>query len=207
MLRGFQKGHRVALVISECQRGVIDPQLSAFAGLVEQVKSRSVVAKTAALAEWFRRAGQPVVHAHVAHRKGYIDLPMTNVIVARTAKMGGMVQGSDDVEPVPELTPQEGDIVHARSFSLIAFNGTDFDSLLRNMGITTLVLAGVSSNIAIPGMAACGSDLGYQVVIAEDCVAGASAETHAFNVQNTLPLFATISDAATIAQALETMAG
>lgn len=204
-MRGFKQSDRVALVISECQRGVIDRELSAFGGLVDQVEERGIVPKIAQLAAAFRALSQPVVHAHVVHEKGYAGMPMTNVIVARSAKMGAMQKGSVDVDPVPALAPQEGDIVHARSFSLVAFNGTDFDSQLRHRGITTLVLAGVSSNIAIPGMGVCASDLGYQVVVAEDCIAGASAETHAFSVANTLPLYTTLSTSEKIVEALQAM--
>ncbi|MFA7555271.1 MAG: cysteine hydrolase [Spongiibacteraceae bacterium] len=201
-MRGLNKNTRAALIISECQRGVIERELSAFSGLVDQVEERGIVSKIASLAVEFRRMSQTVVHAHVAHNKGYPDLPMTNVIVARTAKMGGMLVGSDDVDPVAELQPHQGDVVHERSFSLVAFNGTDFDSLLRHRGITTLILAGVSSNIAIPGMAVCAADLGYQVIVAEDCIAGASAETHDFSIKNTLPLFANVASSAEIIQAL-----
>ena len=146
-----------------------------------------------------------MIHAHVANNPDYADLPLTNLIMARTAKMGGMKKGTIEVDPVPGLEPQDGDILHSRSFSLVAFNGTDFDSVLRHRGITTLVLAGVSSNVAIPGMAVCASDLGYQVVVAEDCVAGASAETHAFSIKHTLPLFANVMQSSDIVKALEIM--
>lgn len=201
-MRGLEQGGNVALLISECQRGVIDAQLSAFSGLVEQVEERGIVDNIAKLAAVFRQQGRLVVHAHVAHNKDYADLPLTNVLVARTAKAGGMQIGSEDVEPVAKLKPEPGDLVHARSFSLVAFNGTDLDSQLRHRGITTLVLAGVSSNVAIPGMAVCASDLGYQVIVAEDCIAGASAETHAFSVKHTLPLFSQLAPAEKIIAAL-----
>lgn len=205
-MRGFEKGSKAALLISECQRGVIEREFSAFPGLVDQVEERGVVSNAAALASAFRAQGQLVVHVHVAHNVDYADLPKTSLIMARSAKMGGMKKGSTEVESVAGLTPEPSDLVHSRSYSLVAFNGTDLDTQLRHRGITTLVLAGVSSNIALPGMAVCGSDLGYQVVIAEDCIAGASAETHAFSVQNTLPLFSTLSHSNDIVAALEAQA-
>lgn len=201
-MRGFEPGSRVALLISECQRGVIEPDLSLFTGLVEQVGERNIVPKISDLADFFRAHNAPVVHLHVAHQPGYGGLPMTSVIVARTAKTGAMLVGSADVEPVAALAPHATDIVHCRSFSLVAFHGTDLDSQLRNRGITTLVMVGVSSNIAIPGMALCASDLGYQVVVPEDCIAGASVESHAFTVANTLPLYSTVTSAAKVCDAL-----
>ncbi len=134
MHRGFEAGKRPALLISECQRGVIDPELSDFPGLAEQVQQRGVLPRIARLAEAFRAAGLPVLHLHVAHRPGYVDLPRTSVIIARSTKQNRMIVGSEDVKSVPEVAPHESDIVHARSFSLVGFHGTDLDSILRNMG-------------------------------------------------------------------------
>jgi nicotinamidase-related amidase len=64
----------------------------------------------------------------------------------------------------------------------------------------------VSSNVAINHTALTGSDLGYQVLVAEDCSAGASAETHAFMVRNLLPLYATVTTQAEIEAALRATA-
>lgn len=202
MIRGLDKGQRAALLISECQQGVIDPQLSPFQGLAEQVGVRAIVPRIARLAQAFRDAKLPVIHLHVVHRPGYVDLPRTSAIIVRSMKEQRMIAGSQDVLPVEELTPQEGDILHARSFSLVAFHGTELDTMLRNMGVQTLVPVGVSTNVAISGTSLCGSDLGYQVVVPEDCIAGATAESHDFIVNNLLPLYSTLTDSESIIQAL-----
>lgn len=202
-MRGLGQSDRVALIISECQRGVIEPEFAMFGGLVEQVAERGIVSKIAALASQFRALGLPVLHAHVAHNKDYVGMPRTSLVVSLAAKMGAMQVGSEGVEPVPELAPEEGDIVHTRSFALVGFHGTDLDSQLRHRGITTLVMVGVSSNIAIPGMALCASDLGYQVIVPEDCIAGASAETHAFSIEHNLPLYSTLTTSDALVKALQ----
>ncbi|RJF91701.1 cysteine hydrolase family protein [Noviherbaspirillum saxi] len=193
MVRGLDKGQKAALIISECQRGVIEEGLSPFPSLAEQVKSRGIVSRIGSLAESFRAAGLPVLHAHVVHRPDYADLPVTSVIVGLSVRNGRMKAGTIDVDSVAELPVQPGDILHARSFSLVGFHGTDLDQTLRNMGVRTLVIAGVSSNVAVNGMALCASDLGYQVVIPEDCTAGATAESHAFMMKEALPLYATVT--------------
>lgn len=201
-LRGLGAGDRPALLISECQRGVIERGLSPFDTLAEQAEARGIVAGIATLAAAFRAASLPVFHLHVVHREDCADVPMTNVILARSVKHGRMRVGTPDVETVAGLEIDERDIVHARGFSLVAFHGTDLDQQLRNRGITTLVLCGVSSNVAVSGTALCGSDLGYQVLIAEDCIAGASAASHAFMVEQSLPLYATVTSSAAIAASI-----
>lgn len=204
-LRGLEPGTRVALLISECQRGVLDPARSPFATLAAQAAEREIVPRIARLAESFRAAGQPVVHLHVAHRPDYADLPRTNVIVARTAKAGLMKQGSADAQPLPGLEPQAGDHVQSRRFALGAFNGTELDTTLRHLGVRTLVLTGVSTNVAINVTAVAGSDLGYQVLVPEDCIAGASAETHEFVLRHLLPLYATVTTQEAVQAALPSL--
>jgi nicotinamidase-related amidase len=201
-LRGLGPSDRPALLISECQRGVIERDLSPFATLAEQAESRGIVGKIATLAAAFRAAGFPVFHLHVAHRPDCADVPLTNVILARSVKQGRMRIGTPDVETVAGLPIDARDVLHARGFSLVAFHGTDLDQQLRNRGVNTLVVCGVSSNVAVSGSALCGSDLGYQVLIPEDCVAGATAESHAFMVQQSLPLYSTITTGAAIADAI-----
>ncbi|MES2320777.1 MAG: isochorismatase family cysteine hydrolase [Pseudomonadota bacterium] len=204
-VRGLGAGARPALLISECQRGVIEDGLSPFPTLAQQAAERGIVEKINALATAFRAAGLPVFHLHVAHRPDFADVPVTNVILARSVKQGRMTIGTPDVDSVAGLPVMAGDVLHARPFSLVAFHGTDLDQQLRNRGVDTLVLCGVSTNVAVSGSALCGSDLGYQVVVPEDCIAGASAESHAFIVQQLLPLYATLTTGADVAQAVASL--
>src|SRR5690606_17985059 len=110
MIRGLDKGQRAALLISECQLGVIDPQLSPFQTLAEQVGARAIVPRIARLAQAFRKATLPIIHLHVVHRPDYVDLPRTSAIIVRSIKDKRMNAGSRDVLPVEELAPHEGDI-------------------------------------------------------------------------------------------------
>jgi len=205
MIRGVEAGRRPTLIISECQRGVIEPDRSPFAPLCSQVAARNIVPKTAALADAFRAAGLPVVHVHVAYQPDYADLPLTSAIASMAKKADRLTVGSPDTASVAGLEPKAGDIVHHRSFSLVAFHGTDLDTRLHNMGVKTLVFAGISTNVAISGMAMCASDLGYQCIVAEDCIAGSSAASHEFIVRNYLPMYSTVSNSQQISEALSNL--
>ena len=85
---------------------------------------------------------------------------------------------------------------------ITGFHGTELESILRGLGVQTLVLAGVSTNIALPGMSTEAVNRGFNVVIPEDCTAGGTAESHAFQIRNHLPFLATISDAQSVGQVL-----
>ncbi|MDB5885598.1 MAG: isochorismatase family protein [Polaromonas sp.] len=201
-LRGLEAGIRTALLISECQRGVLEPGLSPFATLSEQASARGIVPRIARLAQVFRNAKMPVVHLHVAHRPDYADVPRTSWIIASSVKKGHMKAGSMDVEAMPGLEPQESDHVQSRRFALGSFHGTELDTTLRHLGVKTLVVVGVSTNVAVNATALAGSDLGYQVLVPEDCIAGATVESHEFVLRNLLPLYATITTQAAVEAAL-----
>ena len=70
---------------------------------------------------------------------------------------------------------------------------TSLDQMLRNLGTKTVVATGVSVNIGILGLCLNALDLGYQVVLVRDAVAGVPAEYADAVIDNTLSLIATIT--------------
>lgn len=64
------------------------------------------------------------------------------------------------------------------------------------------MLCGVSTNIGIPGSALAGVNRGYQVIVPEDCTAGAWPEAHDFQITHTLPLMATVTTSAELLDAM-----
>ena len=72
------------------------------------------------------------------------------------------------------------------------FTATSLDQILRNLGIRTVVATGVSINLGVWGMAMSAMDLGYQVVIPRDAVAGVPREYADAVLDNSLSLIATL---------------
>lgn len=184
-----------ALIISECQRGILEPERSVSPGLAAMAAARNVVGRTATLATEFRARGLPVVHCIIEHRADFKGMRPNSYLGAMSLKHRSMTVGSEDVEIPADLGPEQSDIVSSRATGLTAFYGTDLDVMLRLENVATLVLAGVSSNIALPGLALEAVNRGYSVVLAEDCTAGSSPETHEFMVSNMLTLLARITPA------------
>ncbi|WP_255649268.1 hypothetical protein [Frankia sp. ArI3] len=96
---------RPALVISEFQRGIVDPAVSRLPALAEQAESRGVGARIGALAEAFRAAGLPVVHAIIEHRPDLVGLRANSALSAMAIKRRTMIAGSVDVEVPEPVTP------------------------------------------------------------------------------------------------------
>jgi nicotinamidase-related amidase len=72
------------------------------------------------------------------------------------------------------------------------FTSTSLDQILRNLGIHTVVTTGVSVNLGIFGMALTALDLGYQVVLVRDAVAGVPVDYAQAVIDNSLSLITTV---------------
>jgi nicotinamidase-related amidase len=94
--------------------------------------------------------------------------------------------------PVPELGPGPGDVVLPRYHGLSPMTGGPLDSLLRNEGVTTLVVVGVSLNVAIPNLVFDAVNRSYQVVVPTDAVAALPADYGEHVLRHSLGLVATL---------------
>jgi biuret amidohydrolase len=81
--------------------------------------------------------------------------------------------------------------------------GTDLDPVLRNLGVGTLVVVGVSVNVAVTNLVMDAVNRGYQVVLPRDAVCGVPAAYADAVVDNTLSLLATVCTTDDVLAALE----
>ncbi len=76
-----------------------------------------------------------------------------------------------------ELTPAEGETVfRKRSFG--AFNSTNFENLLREMDIETMLVTGCVTNYCVETTVRDAADRGFAVAMIDEAIAGFSQEAH-----------------------------
>jgi nicotinamidase-related amidase len=93
------------------------------------------------------------------------------------------IRGTEGVEVIDALKPQEGDIVmDKRRFS--AFFRTDLDITLREIGIDTVVLAGINTHVCVLATAFDAVSNDFEAIILEDCCASHKEEIHEFIVKS-----------------------
>jgi nicotinamidase-related amidase len=86
-------------------------------------------------------------------------------------------KGSPEHEIVAELAALDHELVIDKNASS-PFNGTGIDQLVRNMGLETLVLTGMATDMCVETTARDAADRGYNVIVVEDAVATFFAEHH-----------------------------
>jgi len=111
-----------------------------------------------------------------------------------------LVEGS---EVVADLGPEEQDLVITRLHGMGSASDTGLVSSLRNMGITTVVVTGVSLNVGIPNTVMELVNQGFEVVVPADAVAGTPAEYGEQMIRHTLRFLASITSTAEILDAWE----
>jgi len=198
VVRGLEPGKRAALVVNEMQNAIANP---AYIGtpLAGQVTGRGIVARINTLTAAFRAAGAPVIFCTIAARTAdFAGFRVNCALAAGIRRKGHLVLGTASAAIHDDLVVEPSDIVSHRAHGMAPFTGTTLDATLRGYDIDTVVLSGVSTNIALPGAATEAVALGYNVVLAEDGTAGATPETHHMQVTMHLPLLATVTDAASV---------
>ncbi|MHB8511595.1 MAG: isochorismatase family protein [Actinomycetota bacterium] len=180
-----------ALITHECQQSVIG-ESSVLPVLASA--AREIIDPVARLAKAARAASVPVVHCVAARRAdGAGSNANARLFMAVRKAPVEMLPGSEAVTVVPEIGVQESDLVSTRLHGLSGMSGTDLDPLLRNLGAKTLVVTGVSVNVGILNVVMDAVNLGYNVVLPRDAIAGVPASYANDVIDNTLSLLATLT--------------
>jgi nicotinamidase-related amidase len=188
-----------ALLVMECQKGVLDPT-GPFGFLGRRAAEKGMVEAIARIASACRASGRAVVHCHAVTRPDGAARSR-NAPLFRMSR-DGLPAGSDRVEPVDALRPEPGDFITARLHGVSPFHGTELDPILRNLGVTTIVATGVSVNVAITGMVIEAVNHGYEVVVPADAVAGSPPEYEEAQMRFCLRNLATLATSAEVCAAL-----
>ncbi|MFR9726159.1 cysteine hydrolase family protein [Streptomyces sp. MS19] len=166
---------------------VMDLQPSVLAALPD-TEADTLVERVADAVATVRAAGGTVGYVRV----GLSDadraaVPAANTSFSRLAADPGRLRAdAPDTAVDARLAPLPGDI-QVRKTRYGAFSTTDLDARLRERGITTLVLAGVSTSGVVLSTALDAADRDYGVYVLSDAVADARAAVHRTLVADVLP--------------------
>ena len=148
------------------------------------------------LIESARAAGSPIVFVVDTHRR---NMRREREFAKRTPHC---IEGEWGCQVIDELAPREDDIfVVKRRYS--GFFNTDLDLTLKDMGVDTVIVVGVVTNICVRSTVHDAFFHGYQVVVPEDCVAATGPREQESSLYDIATHFGFVSDATEVAAALE----
>jgi nicotinamidase-related amidase len=164
-----------ALVLVDLQNDNVHPD-GAFAssGAPAHASSQGLVEHVGALLTWARANDLPVIHNHIVSFPGR-DFRGSNAPIFQMIGPDSLRLGSWGAEPVEGLEPLVAEPVLLRN-RMSAFNGSGLDALLRNLGVDTVVVAGVWTNMAVEHTVRDAADHGYRAVLVTDATSSINEE-------------------------------
>ncbi|MDQ0260146.1 cysteine hydrolase family protein [Sinomonas atrocyanea] len=164
---------RTALVVIDLQKGITGrPQEPSGTPRIPDV-----VAASTRLADAFRAASLPVVLVNVA------GAPAGRTELGRRLP----AELPEDFAALVEGLHTADDDVLLTKRSVGAFATTDLDAVLRGLGVTQIVLAGISTSMGVESTARAAHDLGYSVALAVDAMTDFSPGAHEYAVSAVFP--------------------
>jgi nicotinamidase-related amidase len=180
-----------ALVTQELQGAVVGS--NAGLGALAKAAQREALPNIGRLLPVAREAGVQIVHCLVQRRPDGLGANHNAPIFAMGTKQVDISPGSEGATLMPEFGPAPDDVELHRWHGVGPMGGTDLDSVLRNLGVTTIVAVGVSVNIAITNLVMDAVNKGYRVVVPRDAVAGIPADYADAIIDHTISLLATVT--------------
>jgi nicotinamidase-related amidase len=168
---------RTALLVMDYQRAILERLPDADA----------LLHRTAGAIAGARARGVHVAYVRVAFRDAdYAAVPATN----RTFAAATANRGFDDDAPATAIddrvAPEPGDIV-VRKTRVGAFSTTDLAEQLQERGITTLILAGISTSGVVLSTVRDAADHDYEIIVLADGCADPDPELHAVLTEKVFP--------------------
>lgn len=196
---------KAALLVVELQNDMVHEsrleQKGLGAALATAVHRRGVLPKVAHLLGVARASAVPVLYVNVANKPGF-PRPRARIYELAGKRGPTLVEGTWGAEIHPLVAAEPGDFVLTRTTSVDGSYGTGLYAILAQLKREQLCVCGISTTLAVEGIVRASLNRGYEMFVIEDCCAGVPQEWHDWSIANTLPLLATVTDAATVEASL-----
>jgi nicotinamidase-related amidase len=183
------------MLVIELQNDLCAPSLADQRGLSgalsRAVRDRGVLQTLPRVLETCRAREIPVMYA-TKERHPAIPQPEFPTIYRLGKGESKLVHGTWGAQVVDEIKPVEGDIMLPRFTSIDPSYGSELWPVCERLRLTTLIVAGISTTMAVEGTVRAAANRGYRVVVIEDCCASVPEEWHRFSADNVLPLIADV---------------
>ena len=159
---------RTALVVIDMQRAFLEDEGSLAQAGIDITGLKAALEGCKRLLASARQAGVPVIHTRYVYRPDYADGGiLVNYIMPQLREVDSLVAGTPDIEIVDELAPVDGEAVIDKNRPS-AFYATNIEPLLNGLGVDSLVVCGVTTNICVETTVRDASQRDYKVFVPKD---------------------------------------
>ncbi|TDC64604.1 cysteine hydrolase [Actinomadura sp. GC306] len=174
------KKENTALLVVDMQNSFTEPKGSMAAVGLPYEELLPAVAGCRTLIDAAHTADVPVIYTRYVFQPDYADGGLVpDHIVPALKENRGLAAGSWDAEICDELAPAEGDIVIDKSRPS-AFYGTRLEPVLTGLGVRSLVICGVTTNICVETTARDAGQRDYFTHVISDATAEFDKARHEY---------------------------
>lgn len=168
-----------ALLLMDFQNGIAARYAENLPGVIPAARRALDAARAAAI---------PVVFVRVGFRKGFPEVAARNKAfgaIKDSPRGPHMVESAEATQVVPELAPLPGEpVVVKRRVGAFA---SDLDVVLRGLGATDLVLAGVATSGVVLSTLRDAADRDFGLTVLADACADQDPEVHRVLLEKVFP--------------------
>lgn len=185
---------RTAFMVMDCQNDICHERGTFTGPIAGRVRASGVLEAIAACLTAARAAGVLVVHVrHLSDPAVRMGACESSRVLRGMRRLGALVPGTWGAEILEEVAPIDGEPV-VDKHRISAFAGTDLDGMLRQAGIDSLVLSGVSTSFVVEGTARDAVDRGFRTAVVGDGCVDLHEESHRVALEFVLPMLTTVTD-------------
>lgn len=187
-------GSRPAVVAVDFQQAFCDPQYA----LGRSAHVTSAVANAAPVVRAARAAGVPVIHTAVAWDND------ATFVKWKVPTLRLIEPGSHGAAITPSLW-EDSDIYLLKRYPS-AFFGTDLTTILRNLGVDTVLVMGVTTSGCVRATIVDSFSHGFRTIVVEDACGDQEADSHDANMRDVSRRYADLVSHTEAAERLATYA-
>lgn len=184
---------KTALILIGYQNDYFSPDGILYRVIEESSKVTNVIANTVHLLENLAVSPTLIVTTPIFFTPNYEELIDPIGILKTIKEVNAFQMGTPGSETIQELLPFTDRILEVpgkRGFN--AFINTNLDEVLKQRGITDVVVAGAVTSICIDSTGRAAHEKGYHVTILSDCTSARTVFEQDFYCSTVFPLYAQV---------------
>jgi biuret amidohydrolase len=181
-----------ALILIHMQHAIAhEDGAVAFLGHAKATRESGILPRQQALLKAFRAKKLPVIYVNAVTDPNS-KYPVYGRFWQAFQKVGANFPGTKDIEVISEVAPLPREPVLG-NWPFGIFTGNNLEKILKDLGVETLVLAGVATDMAVMTAVFQASDMFYNLIVPSDASTGANNQAHDMSMNQIIPAMALVT--------------
>jgi ureidoacrylate peracid hydrolase len=192
----------MALLVIDMQNAFVMPGGSMARVGLSTARGHAIIEPVHRLVDACRKHGLPVIHTYTVFRSDYVDAGLVARRFPALQPLGHIMSGTWDAQIVERLLPRAGEYLIPKS-RFNAFYGTNLEIVLRSLGVTSLIAAGVATNVCVESTVREAFIRDIRVILPRDATASYTSEMEAASLATLGFMFADLTTVDDLLSAIE----